>query len=304
MSLKESLQQPCPWHPSIKGKMIRAVFFGLFVVIFLLVFQPFDLDFFPANRLIWVALAYGAITFGCIAAITAITPLLFPATFNEKVWTTGRQIAFMIFIIFVLGLINFLFAPLLVDTRLTLQRAIWFQGITVAIALLPVTIFNLLRQNQLLKKFRKQAADIEEQLRLKLDVAEQQVPLHQPSPALKILFTGDYKGDDLELFTDDVHMITSANNYIKIYYLRHNRLIYSILRSTMKKSEETTLPYSNLFKCHRAFIINLDKVVHVEGNAQGYKLRIEGYDDLIPVSRNLSAEFSDKLLAYREKMQF
>ena len=71
----------------------------------------------------------------------------------------------------------------------------------------------------------------------------------------------------------------------------------------MKKAEETTLPFSGLFRCHRAFIINLDKVTHVEGNAQGYKLRIQDYEELIPVSRNLSAEFSDRLLAYRNSLK-
>jgi hypothetical protein len=40
----------------------------------------------------------------------------------------------------------------------------------------------------------------------------------------------------------------------------------------------------------------------VEGNAQGYKIKIDGHDELIPVSRNLNNEFSDKLLAFRNMM--
>jgi hypothetical protein len=37
----------------------------------------------------------------------------------------------------------------------------------------------------------------------------------------------------------------------------------------------------------------------VEGNAQGYKITLEGIEEPVPISRNFSAEFSDRLLAMR-----
>lgn len=36
-------------------------------------------------------------------------------------------------------------------------------------------------------------------------------------------------------------------------------------------------------------------------NAQGYKIKLQGTEDLIPVSRNLNSEFSDRLLAFRKQ---
>ena len=72
-----------------------------------------------------------------------------------------------------------------------------------------------------------------------------------------------------------------------------------ILRSTLKKAEETLRPFPCFFKSHRAYIINLDKVIHVQGNAQGYKIRLQELEELVPVSRNMNTEFSDKLLAWR-----
>ena len=74
---------------------------------------------------------------------------------------------------------------------------------------------------------------------------------------------------------------------------------YLILRSTLKKAEETLRPFPCFFKSHRAYIINLDKVIHVQGNAQGYKIRLQELEELVPVSRNMNTEFSDKLLAWR-----
>ena len=185
-------------------------------------------------------------------------------------------------------------------STLTLLHAIRFQGISLAIGLLPVSVFILLRQNQLLKKFGAEAAVIEEKLKEKLSLASPGAGDAEVS-ANKILFTGDYQNERLELYTDDLHLITSANNYIKLYHVRKETLIYTILRSSLKKAEEITTLHPVFFKCHRAYIINLNKVIHVEGNAQGYKLRIEGFDEPIPVSRSLSGEFSDKLLAFREQ---
>jgi DNA-binding LytR/AlgR family response regulator len=39
------------------------------------------------------------------------------------------------------------------------------------------------------------------------------------------------------------------------------------------------------FRCHRAFIVNLDNVLDWKGNALGYQLTIRDYTQKIPVSR-------------------
>ena len=130
---------------------------------------------------------------------------------------------------------------------------------------------------------------------------EQPEKKHSENSTAPIILTGDYQHEKVEVNTGNLHLIASANNYIKVYHEKKGSLSYSIIRSTLKKTEEILVDHTNFFKCHRAYIINLDKVIHVEGNAQGYKVKIQGHDDLIPVSRNLNSEFSDKLLAYRKQ---
>jgi hypothetical protein len=302
MSLKHSLNQPFPYDTRIRTKLFIALVFGLFVFGFLNIFKPFDLDQFTPKRMLWIGTIYGFITTGCIFLSTVCAPLIFPAFFEEKTWTTGKQILFIGGIILIVGLANFFVAPTLVDTTLNFKRAIWFQGITLAVGLLPVSVFVLVRQNQLLKRFSGEAAIIEKERKQK-QVIENGILMDPSTHSRKIVLTSDYQEEQLEIYIDDLHLITAAGNYIKVYHLNNERLIYSILRCTLKKAEETTLPYSNFFKCHRTYIINLDKVRGVEGNAQGYKLRIEGFEEFIPVSRGLSAEFSDKLLAFRKRTQ-
>ena len=66
--------------------------------------------------------------------------------------------------------------------------------------------------------------------------------------------------------------------------------------------EDALVDNDIFFRCHRAYIINLDKVEQVEGNAQGYKLKVRGTEERVPVSRSLNKEFSDRLLSVRGTM--
>ncbi|HDR51577.1 MAG TPA: LytTR family transcriptional regulator, partial [Mariniphaga anaerophila] len=48
-------------------------------------------------------------------------------------------------------------------------------------------------------------------------------------------------------------------------------------------------------RTHRAFIINLKKIKSKKGNSLGYRLRLQGTDSEIPVSRNNTRNFSQLL---------
>ena len=295
------LKQPFPYEGGIKSHLAIAAFFGLFIFLFLMIFAPFNLDHYSAWKLLRIALGYGLITAVCIFIGSSIFPILLPDFFREGSWTTGRQIIITAIIVFIVGLANYLVSPVFVDTKWNLSAALRFQGITVAIALLPVTIYILSKQNRLLRKFSQQAEKIDEKLQRNIEAKRPPVKASREKTSQKLILHGDYQNEKIEVFPEDLSLVSSASNYIKIFHLQENSLVHSIIRSTLKKAEETLSPYPNFFKCHRAFIINLDKVVHVEGNAQGYKIKIEGYDELIPVSRNLNNEFSDKLLAFRKQ---
>jgi DNA-binding LytR/AlgR family response regulator len=222
-------------------------------------------------------------------------------------------------IIFFVGVLNYLVSPLIVNKTLNLKDALWFQGITLAVSVIPVSIFFLVKQNQLLKKFTAQAELLQKQLKENQDEVNKQERVIEEQNnnekeerqqidgisdlgnTNKITFMGDYLNGKIELDVEKLYFITSASNYIKIYHLVNDKLVYSIIRLTLKKAEEILKDYPIFLKCHRAFIINIDKVVHVEGNAQGFRIKIKDHEELVPISRSINNEFSDKLLAYRKK---
>lgn len=317
MDILKVLKQPFPYNPGIKRKIIAAILFALFVFIFLIIFEPFGLDVIGSKALVLISFKYAVVTFFGVLFGTLIF-IISPSTFTEASWTTGKQIMFTAAIIIFVGVLNYLVSPLIVNKTLNLSDALWFQGITLAISIIPVSIFFLIKQNQLLKKFSAQAELIEKQLiknqneqNKQEDIADDKKVENQVgnnvygvsdlNTANRIVFLGDYQNDKIELDVDELYFISSASNYIKIYHLENDKLVYSIIRLTLKKAEEILKEYPIFLKCHRAFVINIDKVVHVEGTAQGFRIKIRDHDELIPISRSINKEFSDRLLAYRKK---
>lgn len=286
------LAQPFPaYEPSLKHLRFSAVA-GVVVFLILVLFKPFGINNPPNTHLIRNAAIYGLATF-IITTINAITlPQLFKPFFKEENWTVGKEMLLMLWHIISISLVNVLITHYLYGDPLTLNTAVCFLGITAAVGIFPVTLIVLLKQQMLLKKYTSEALVMEEQLQQK-EVEEVDVV----APAL-VTFTGDNQSEKLEVAVTNLRYITSADNYIKIHYLTADKLTQTVLRSTLKKAEGAVQEHPQLFRCHRAFIVNLAVVQHVSGNAQGYKLHLKDVDEPIPVSRSLNNELAQHLSTY------
>ncbi|MCW3116176.1 MAG: LytTR family transcriptional regulator [Chitinophagaceae bacterium] len=293
--------QPFPHNSSWQNGLKIAAGFGAFITIFLLVFRPFELDKIPTPLLIKSSIIFGLITFSCIFGSNFFLNLFFPQIFNEEKWTSGKQIINMGAIVILVGLVNYLISSLLFHIQLTWKNVFYYQGIAISVGLLPIIIYTLYSQNHWLQQFKREAATLQKKLEQKK--GSEQTDSHKPASAQngEITFESDHQTEKKTIDADHLFYIEAASNYIKIFFEQKGKLTYSVIRMTMNKATTTVYPYSLFFRCHRAYIVNLDKIEQVEGNAQGYKLKLQGTTDLIPVSRNLNSEFSDRLLAFRRQ---
>ena len=57
------------------------------------------------------------------------------------------------------------------------------------------------------------------------------------------------------------------------------------LRGTLHYVEETLKNHDFIVYIHRAFLLNVNYVTEVTGNSNGYRIRMLGMDNLLPVSR-------------------
>jgi DNA-binding LytR/AlgR family response regulator len=67
-----------------------------------------------------------------------------------------------------------------------------------------------------------------------------------------------------------------------------------LIRNTISAIEEQLKTHHPLiFRCHRGYMVNIRKILSVSGNAQGFKLFLEGVTETIPVSRSYVPEFRE-----------
>ncbi|MCQ2189270.1 MAG: LytTR family transcriptional regulator [Paludibacteraceae bacterium] len=110
----------------------------------------------------------------------------------------------------------------------------------------------------------------------------------------QITITGTTQ-ENVTLSPSDFLFAEAEGNYISIYFKKDGKAERRQLRQTMKQLAFELEEYPRIMRIHRAFLVNLDQISRVDGNSQGYRLKIDGYDGEIPVSRGYIADFNEAI---------
>lgn len=100
-----------------------------------------------------------------------------------------------------------------------------------------------------------------------------------------IFIKAHVKIDDFNFDPSTFVFARAEGNYIEITTQNADGLKKELKRISLKQFELQISAYTNLIRCHRAYIVNIEQVGHVSGNSQGYQLSFQGTGDKVPVSR-------------------
>jgi len=89
---------------------------------------------------------------------------------------------------------------------------------------------------------------------------------------------------------DRILYLESADNYVIIYYLSNRKMTKQILRNSMKNIEKL-FSDTPLKRCHRSFMVNLQKIEFAEYEKSKCRVKLIGLENFIPVSRNFYPAF-------------
>jgi len=103
-------------------------------------------------------------------------------------------------------------------------------------------------------------------------------------PIEKVYIQGDSK-EGIELCPSDILFVESVANYVEIWYFDNGEVCQKRLRSTLKAIEKILTSYEFMVHCHRAFLVNINFITHIEGNAAGCQIQLFGLQKSIPVSK-------------------
>lgn len=281
------LRQPYPFDRSWSHSVRAAIWAGLFVAFFLFLFKPFGTQVSAGTE--WIFARY-CLYFGLVTA--AVTLLFngvcrfFPAVFDEEKWVVWKEVLFNIVFIACIGFGNMLLAHFSWKTPLSARSFLVWQGLTFAVGIFPALIGALIGQMRLSKKYIAEAAQL-----------SRPAPSPQAVSHRDVVLSGDNQNETLRLDAAQIAWLSAADNYVQVFFFENDVLKSRMLRATLKKMEEALSDCPQFFRCHRTYVVNLDRVTGVSGNAQGYRLHIAGAENTIPVSRNLNEAIRQKLAA-------
>lgn len=276
---------PFPFEKQWSRAFRSGFWAGAFVTFFLFFFKPFGVRISPGKEWAYLGICalFGLVTIFMSLIINGLTRL-FPRVFDEEIWRIWKEILFNVFFIGCIGAGNLLLVHFLWQAPLDARAFATWQALTFAVGVFPSLFGAYVGQVKMNRRYAAEAARISQQVHAHPDAA------HSP-----VVLTGDNQQDTLQLDTAMILYLSAADNYVQVFYLENGRPVKRMIRATMKKMEEALAAHPQFFRCHRTYIVNLEKVENVSGNAQGYRLHLGGTGDSIPVSRNLNETLRSKL---------
>jgi hypothetical protein len=129
-----------------------------------------------------------------------------------------------------------------------------------------------------------------------MDEKEIQIPGKNENESGQLIhINSQLKKEELKFFPNQFIYAESESNYVNFYILKEGKIFKHMIRNSISNVEEQLSAIPFLIRTHRAFIVNLKKVRTKKGNTLGYRLRLDGVDKEIPVSRNNTHHFNDLL---------
>jgi hypothetical protein len=280
------LGRPFPFEEEWRKRWYYPWVGGGIVCLFLFVFRPFGLqsERFNDVQAFWAGIAYGLVT---VVAVTIweISIRFFPKYFNEKNWTVGREIIATLLMLTLIAIGNMLYSHWQFKSPISLWILLNWWLVTSLVGIFPTMLGVFWKQVHLTRRYAAEAKSVTAHL-------HPSAPQH---PNTEIILRGDNQGEQIQLLVYDLLYVEASDNYVTVVYRTGSETRQYILRSTLRKIAGMTLDHPQIFRCHRTYIVNLDQVQQLSGNAQGLRLHIKGSDTLIPVSRTLNTEIKSRL---------
>lgn len=110
----------------------------------------------------------------------------------------------------------------------------------------------------------------------------------------------DEKGDlKISVMPENLLYIESADNYATIYYINKSNKSHYMIRNSLKWMEENIVKDTPLIRCHRSYIVNLDRVKILKKEKNGIMLELDAENTPdIPVSKTYYDSFMNKFSIY------
>ena len=254
-------------------KFIYSIGGSLFILFFLWFFGPFGIVLFEDT------VKFKFLSSICITgAIILLIHIYILQDIIIKNHTIGTIVIWLTWMVLVVGFSNFVIYMIYFHNGHLIWKGLpimLFQ--TFLVGLLPILFIIILYNTYYLKKRIK----VINQINFNLSRYQSKIPARSV-----LTFTSANLRDVISVDSNSLLYITSADNYVELYWLENKQIKKCLLRKTLTEMEkEIKRQCKHIERCHHSYIVNINQIKSISGNSGGYRIILNGIDSPFPVSR-------------------
>lgn len=269
---KLNLRINYPQNYIIKKPLLGAFILFVFSLGFTILYHPLDTQksFYYNFELTMVLYAFVASFFAWLAILLLKK---IPSLSNIEDWSLLNEIVSAYLVLQVMGVAIFMFAFIIESpteaTRWNINIFLDSCKYSFLIGIFPFAFFTLINYKFIELNFVATVNEFQD----------------ENKQALVVNINSTLKRESLSFYASELLFVNSDGNYVFFYLFRDNKIKKVPIRNSISNIENQLKQIPYYFRCHRAFIVNLNMVQSKKGNALGYHLRMVNCEDKIPVSR-------------------
>lgn len=276
-----------------KKNFVLTSFCGAFVTLFLYLFKT-ESELRFSEGLEWL---HGVITYLVLLFNILALPRIFPAIMDPVTWTIKKYIVLNFGHLFLITVISIFIDKIYICPDIALNSIAFHVGEQVILkGVIPIALTTLFLKARMLQENLREAIKTNQELQkiqtLKKDTSKltNHITLYSDT------------SESLTFHLPDLLFIEADDNYSTVLWKEAGLVQKKLLRVNLKNLE-SQLDNSFTLRCHRSYIVNVNAISAISGNTNGYKLKINGSDFSIPVSRPKGKEVMEKISQLRNMME-
>ena len=269
--------QPHPAHTDVRVYLRTISIISIVVFFILYVIRPFDWSEVADRDLLVTACVSSVATFLGMT-LFYVWRYLFPDFFAERNWTLGREILLIAYQFTVVSAVVWSARAFCGQYWYVPQRSYLFTWwVVCSVGAIPYMLATSLKVMYQIRRYLTDA-----------------VALNSGLPEQRRENNGQLRLPREFGLINGFLYAESVENYVVVYWQGEQGVCHQRYRCTLLELEECNSD-SAVFRCHRAFVVNLRNVLHITGNAAGFQLLLHVDLPPVPVSRSYVSAFKQRL---------
>ncbi len=274
------LKEPYPYYYNNQGRLILVLtLISLLSFCFSYFFEPFIVNTAEHKiKSIYILIIHAFIPF----------PLayIFFRSLNRYIkdetgWTLGKEIFNLSLILLIIGIVNFLIRDFIYTNPDNWSFRYFWEEIrnTFLVGFLLLVIVLPLNLERLINKHKTSIHKIADR--------------RSPTSSDSIYSVKDALSNELfELKAENFLFAKVEGNYTEVFTSSDDGIHKKLVRVTLKELEEQLKYNPQIYKTHRSYLVHLNTITAISGNAQGYQLQLKNCPYTVPVSRSHIKKFN------------